>query len=123
VADREAACASVAKKKADDTANAEVLRNASLGMLTEKEKNTIRQRKRSNNRNFATSPNGSESVTSTMSGSNGTPSEASSAKRFRAPSDVQHFVDLSSKRMEDHHLLLQSKEERKKEQQQIKAKQ
>ncbi len=50
--------------------------------------------------------------------------EASSAKRFRPPSDVQHFVDLSSERMEDHRLFLQeSKEERKKELQQIKAKQ
>jgi hypothetical protein len=118
VSDREAAGASVATKKADDMANAELLRNASLGMLTENEKTMMRQRKKRKSAN-----GGAESITSTTSSSCGTPSEASSAKRFRPLSDVQHFVDLSSERMEGHRLYIQSKEERKKEQQQIKAKQ
>ncbi len=56
---------------------------------------------------------GAESITTTSSSSCGTPSEASSAKRFRLPSDVQQFVNLSSERMEGHRLHIQSKEERK----------
>ena len=118
VSDREAAGASVAKEKADDIANAKLLRNASLGMLTENEKATMRQRKKRKSANC-----GVESITSNTSSSCGTPSEASSAKRFQPSSDVQHFVDLSSEHMEYHQLHIQSKEEWKKEQQQIKAKQ
>ena len=66
---------------------------------------------------------GVESITSTTSSSYGPPSEASRATRFHPPSDVQHFVDLSSERMENHRLHIKSMEEWKKEQQQIKAKQ
>jgi hypothetical protein len=84
VSDREAAGAYVAKKKADDMANAEFLRNASLGMLTASEKNTMRQRKKSRINSAASPANGgAESISSTTSSSCGTPSEASSAKRFR----------------------------------------
>jgi hypothetical protein len=98
VSDCEAAGVSVvAKKMADDMANAELLRNASLGMLTENEKTMMQQGKKRTSAN-----GGAESITSTTSSSCGTPSEASSAKRFRPPSDVQHFVDLSSERMEGH---------------------
>ena len=94
-------------------ANAEFLRNASLGMLTASEKNTMRQRKKSRINSAASPANGgAESISSTTSSSCGTPSEASSAKRFRLQSDVQHFVDLRSERMEGHRLLVQSKEER-----------
>lgn len=124
VSDREAAGASVAKKKADDMANAEFLRKSSLGMLTANEKNAMRQRKKSRINSAASPTNGgAESISSTISSSYGTPSEASSAKRSRPQSDVQHFVDLTSERMESHRLLVQFKEERKKEQQQIKAQQ
>ena len=121
VSDREAASASAAQKKADDTANADVLRSAALGMLTEKEKYNIRQRKKSRIDAASSSNDAAESITTTSTSS--TPSEVSSGKRFRPPSDVQHFVNRSSERMERHSLLAQSKEERKKEQQQIKAKQ
>ena len=118
VSDDKAAGACVAKKKADDMANTKLLRNASLGMHTEIEKTTMQQRKKRKSAN-----GGAESITSTTSSSCGTPSEASSAKRFRPPSDVQHFVDLSSKRMGGCRLHIQSKEEWKKDQQQIMAKQ
>ena len=64
VSDREAAGASVSKKKADDMANAELLRNASLGMLTEIEKTTMQQRKKRKSAN-----GGAESITSTTSSS------------------------------------------------------
>ena len=75
VSDHDAASASVAKKKADDTVSAELLRNACLGMLTEKEKNVLRQRKKSRI-NSASPDNAVKSMTTSSSS---TPSEANSA--------------------------------------------
>ena len=95
---------SAAAKKADDWQKAEALRNASLGILTPKEK--------------------SHYIVSKKRCDSSSDSGGSSDKKPRkTTNETQSIIDLTSARLEERTAIMLSKEARKKERQEFKAKQ
>ena len=110
IVEHEAATALTAKRKAVEAANAQVLRDALLGMLTEKKRKSIQHKNKWSH--SLTSPG--DSIGSSA-GSKGTPATVASGSNKKVQSgnsDIQHFIELSTERLESHHIyMVDSKEE------------